>query len=47
MLSEISKGRMVKTPSEIYLPGDLLPYTLGGIILKSWESAEDAEVEDG
>jgi hypothetical protein len=31
MLSEISKGRKVKPPSEIYRPGDLLPFTLWGI----------------
>jgi hypothetical protein len=28
MLSEISKRRRVKIPSDIYRPGDLLPYTL-------------------
>jgi hypothetical protein len=28
MLWEISEGRRVKPPSEIYRPGDLLPYTL-------------------
>jgi hypothetical protein len=34
MLSEISKGRRVKPTSEIYWPGDLLPYTLQGITQK-------------
>ncbi len=34
MLSEISKGRRIKPPSEIYRPGDLLPYTLREIIWK-------------
>jgi hypothetical protein len=28
MLSEISEGRRVKPPSEIYRPGDLLTYTV-------------------
>jgi hypothetical protein len=28
MLWEISEGRRVNPPSEIYRPGDLLPYTL-------------------
>jgi hypothetical protein len=36
MLWEISEGRRVKPPSEIYRPGDLLPYTLQGI---SWKCA--------
>jgi hypothetical protein len=31
MLLGLSEGRKVKPPSEIYLPGDLLPYTLSGI----------------
>jgi hypothetical protein len=35
MLSEISEGRRVKPPSEIYRPGDVLPYTLRGISRKS------------
>jgi hypothetical protein len=34
MLSEISEGRRFKPPSEIYRPGDLLPYTLRGITWK-------------
>jgi hypothetical protein len=34
MLSEISKERRVKQPSEIYRPGDLLPNTLRGISRK-------------
>jgi hypothetical protein len=34
MLKEISEGRGVKPPSEIYRPGDLLPYTLRGISRK-------------
>jgi hypothetical protein len=34
MLSEISGRRRVKPPSEIYWPGDLLSYTLGGISQK-------------
>ncbi len=34
MLSEISQGTRVKLPSEIYRPGDLLPYTLRGIFRK-------------
>jgi hypothetical protein len=34
MLEEISEGRRVKPPSEIYRPGDLLPYTLRGISQK-------------
>jgi hypothetical protein len=34
MHSEISKGRRVKPPSEIYWPEDLLPYTLQGISRK-------------
>jgi hypothetical protein len=32
--SEISEGSRVKPPSEIYRPGDLLPYTLRGISRK-------------
>ncbi len=36
MLSEISEGRRVNPTLEIYRPGDLLPYTLGGI---SWKYA--------
>jgi hypothetical protein len=34
MFSEISEWRRVKPPSEIYRPGDLLPYTLRGISRK-------------
>jgi hypothetical protein len=34
MFSEISEGRRVKPCSEIYRPGDLLPYTLRGISRK-------------
>jgi hypothetical protein len=34
MLWEISEGRRVKPTSEIYRPGDLLPYTLRGISRK-------------
>jgi hypothetical protein len=34
MLWEISEGRRVKPPLEIYRPGDLLPYTLRGISRK-------------
>ncbi len=34
MLLEISEGRRVKPPLEIYRPGDLLPYTLRGITWK-------------
>jgi hypothetical protein len=34
MLLEISKWRRVKPPSEIYRPGNLLPYTLRGISRK-------------
>jgi hypothetical protein len=34
MLLEISEGRRVKPTSEIYRPGDLLPYTLRGISRK-------------
>ncbi len=34
MLLEISERRRVKPPSEIYRPGDLLPYTLRGISRK-------------
>jgi hypothetical protein len=34
MLWEISEGRRGKPPSEIYRPGDLLPYTLRGISRK-------------
>ncbi len=34
MLWKISEGRRVKRPSEIYRPGDLLPYTLRGISRK-------------
>jgi hypothetical protein len=34
MLWEISEGRRVKPPSEIYRPGDFLPYTLRGISRK-------------
>jgi hypothetical protein len=34
MLSEISEAMRVKMPSEICLPGDLLPYTLRRITRK-------------
>jgi hypothetical protein len=34
MFTEISEWRRVKPPSEIYRPGDLLPYTLRGISQK-------------
>jgi hypothetical protein len=34
MLWEISEERRVNPPSEIYRPGDLLPYTLRGISRK-------------
>jgi hypothetical protein len=41
MLLEISEGRRVQPPSEVYRPGDLLPYTLQGISRKYallWDS---------
>ncbi len=34
MFSEISEWRRVKLPSEIYWPGDLLPYTIRGVSRK-------------
>ncbi len=44
MLLEISKGRRVKPPEEIYPPEDLLLYTLRGITRKYvrcfWDSVE-------